>query len=197
MAEDAAVAVEIDPLRAGVDRLLLEKIGEARREHPVTIGQGLKFAVPALFADGAEVVPFDEEHFDDGLAHVLDVRGGVLDDHAVGHRLGAGRGEAAVYTHRAYPAAAGRLEALEVAEGRDVDAAFHGGLENGLSRLNDEGLAVYVDVGFSHVPAPLSGRRGRPIRGRASWPRPGRSRRCNPRPDLSGPYTVPGSSAWW
>jgi hypothetical protein len=53
-----------------------------RRHHFQFVGRGLQGAVAALFAGGAEVVAFDEEHLQQRAALVVEFGGAVLDFHA-------------------------------------------------------------------------------------------------------------------
>jgi hypothetical protein len=134
--------LEKDLFPGGFDAAGRELERKPGDEHQKAVRQGLKLAVAAFFAGRAHVVALDEEHLDQGLPHVLEVRDVVFDSHPVRHRLGAGGHVAAADADGADAAGAGRLKSLPAAEGRDVDPVVFGRLKNGLAGRRRAFLAV-------------------------------------------------------
>ena len=104
--------------------------------HALAVGEGLEFAVAVGDADGADVVALGEEQLEGHAAVFAQALAVGLDVHALGDLGGAGGqelGDAGDFD-QAEAAGADVVDAVQMAEGRDVDAGV-GRRPRGSSRL--------------------------------------------------------------
>ena len=159
-AQDAAVVVH---LNRAVARVVLEIRVQERisdRIHAVFDGQTLQFAVSALGAEHAEVIPAREEQFEDLLAVRLELIGLGVNVHSVRGGSRAGRHElrVALDLDDAHPARPHRRQSLEETHCRNVHVVPPGDLQDRVALLPLTRDTVYVQGYVTHPSIPPSGR---------------------------------------
>ncbi len=132
----------------GIHGELGVKVGVANVVYAKTVGQLLQLAVAAHLTIHAEVVALGEEEFEGSLAQGVEL--GCVEFHL--HAVGGGHGAGGVYPPSdfddAHPADADVGEAIEVAEGGNVNAVFLTDLEDGVSPLPLDLLPVDGELDF-------------------------------------------------
>ncbi len=133
LAQDAAVEVEQDVGVAGVDRAVRVELLEVRAFHAHLVGRGLQQAVATFLATRAEVIAFDEQHLQQGLAVAVEFFGIAFDLQPGAGAHAAGSPGVAIDFHAAQPARPMGREIRVPAQVRDVAMRTRGGLQQGLA----------------------------------------------------------------
>ncbi len=143
-AENAAVVVGGEALVRGIHGQRGVAIGQADMGQALLLRKGLQFAVAVGDADRADVVALGEEQFENGAAMLFEPLGVGGDLHALvdGGHAGGQELVAALDLHQAKAAGADVAQAVQMAEGGNVDVVFPRHFEDGLAGAGAHFLPV-------------------------------------------------------
>jgi hypothetical protein len=132
---EEVIAASLDPF----DRKFVGKPGD---HHLVSISQGLQFAITAFFTGRAKMIARDEQNLNDGFAEFIEFGGVVLHHHAFGYWGGTGCHIATAHFDVTNSTRPSGFDALDMAQGGNINAIFLSGVNQRLTRLGIAGLPV-------------------------------------------------------